>query len=54
MSETITMELNFRKVPDNKDMFEFTISTPLLRCQFRVPRPVINKLRVDLEKALLD
>ena len=53
MAEGFQMELNFRKVPENKDLFEFTVTSPLLRCQFRVPRDVINKLRVDMEKALL-
>ena len=53
MVNNINMRLNFRKVPNNQNMFEFTITTPLLRCQFRVPRAIINQLRVDLEKALL-
>ena len=54
MEEVVKMDLNFRKVAGNKDLFEFTVSTPLLRCQFRVPRVIINKLRVEMEKALLD
>jgi hypothetical protein len=53
MPNAINMQLNFRKVPNDPNMFEFTITTPLLRCQFRVPRVIINQLRVDLEKALL-
>lgn len=54
MADVVKMELNFRKVPEDGNLFEFTISTPLLRCQFRVPREVINKLRVDMERALLN
>lgn len=53
MAEAFKMQLNFRKVPNNQNIFEFTITTPLLRCQFRVPRAIVNQLRVDLEKALL-
>ena len=53
MADGFQMQLNFGKVPDNKDLFEFTVTSPLLRCQFRVPREVINKLRVDMEQALL-
>ena len=54
MADTFKMELNFCKVPDDPNMFEFTVSSPLLRCQFRVPREIINKLRVDMERALLN
>lgn len=54
MAEIVKMSLHFRKVPDNPDLFEFTVMTPLLRCQFRVPRAIVNKLRVDMEKALLE
>ena len=53
MSNSVNMTLNFRKVPNESNLFEFTITTPLLRCQFRVPRVIINQLRIDLEKALL-
>jgi len=54
MTNSVNMNLNFSKVPNDPDTFEFTITTPLLRCQFRVPRVIINQLRVDLEKALLN
>jgi hypothetical protein len=54
MSDISTMQLNFRKVPEDPNLFEFTITSAMLRCQFRVPREVINKLRVDLERALLN
>jgi hypothetical protein len=54
MADIFKMELNFRKVPDDPNMFEFTITSPMLRCQFRVPRAIINKLRVDMERALLN
>lgn len=35
-------------------MFEFTVSTPVLRSQFRLPRSMVNKLRILLEKALVE
>lgn len=54
MADVVKMVLNFRKVPTNPNMFEFTITSPMLRCQFRVPRDIVNKLRVDLEKSLLN
>jgi len=52
MSNEGHMNLSVRKVPNNQDLFEFTITTPLLRAQFRLPRPIINQLRVDLERLL--
>ncbi len=47
------MEVGIRKVPDNPDLFEFTIATPMLRSQFRLPRNMVNKLRGLIEKALV-
>ncbi|MFH1848464.1 MAG: hypothetical protein ABH825_04535 [Candidatus Omnitrophota bacterium] len=52
MADKATMNFNVRRVPDNPDLFEFTIAAPLLRAQFRLPRPLVNQLRVDLEKLL--
>lgn len=49
-----SMNLSVRKVPNNDNMFEFTISTPSLRSQFRLPREMVNKLRILIEKALLN
>ncbi len=54
MTDGANMNINFAKLPNNPDLFEFTITTPLLRCQFRVPRVVINQLRIDLEKSLMN
>ena len=54
MADKISMKFSFRKIPDSPNMFEFTIVTPLLRTQFRLPRATVNKLRVDLEKALIN
>ena len=48
------MEVGVRKVPGNPNMFEFTIATPMLRSQFRLPRAMVNKLRGIIEKALVD
>ncbi|MBD3263831.1 MAG: hypothetical protein GF375_01860 [Candidatus Omnitrophica bacterium] len=47
------MNLNVRRVPKNPDLFEFTISAPLLRVQFHLPRNIVNELRISLEKLLL-
>jgi len=47
------MEVNIRKLPNNPNMFEFTISTPMLRSQFRLPRPMVNRLRILIERALV-
>ena len=49
----VTMNVSVRKLPDNPNVFEFTITTPGLRTQFRLPRPTVNKLRILIEKALL-
>ncbi len=46
------MNVNIRKVPNKPDVFEFTISTPTLRSQFRLPRELVNELRILIEKAL--
>ncbi len=46
------MQLSLKKIPDNPDVFEFTISTPTLRAQFRVPRDTMNDLRILIERTL--
>ena len=46
------MNVNIRKVPNKPDVFEFTITTPTLRSQFRLPREMVNELRILIEKAL--
>ena len=48
----LPMKVNIQKVPNNPNLFEFTIATPALRTQFRLPRPVVNQLRVLIEKVL--
>ncbi len=53
MADVARMRVNFRRVPSNSNVFEFTITTPLLRAQFRLPRPLVNQLRVELERALI-
>lgn len=52
MPNANTMRICFRRVPNNSNLFEFTMTTPLLRSQFRIPRALVNQLRVDLERAL--
>ena len=46
------MGVNVRKLTNNPNMFEFTITTPTLRSQFRLPRPVVNQLRILIEREL--
>lgn len=53
MANGFKMNMSFRKIPNDPNVFEFTISTPLLRAQFRLPRAIVNRLRVDLERALM-
>ena len=54
MANGFKMNMSFRRVPKDPNVFEFTISTPLLRAQFRLPRAIVNRLRVDLERALTE
>ena len=51
MSE-VPMTVSIRRVPNKPDLFEFTFSTPVLRSQFRLPRALMNKLRILIEQAL--
>ncbi len=53
MTNGAGMRVSFRRVPNNTNLFEFTVVTPLLRAQFRLPRVVVNQLRGELEKALI-
>lgn len=53
MAAPAKVELKFRKLPDNPNMFEFMVVTPMLKTQFLVPKAVVNQLRVDLERALM-
>ncbi len=46
------MKVSVRKVPNNPNLFEFTIATAALRTQFRLPRENVNQLRILIEKAL--
>jgi len=52
MANTTKVELKFRKLPNNPNMFEFIVATPMLKTQFLIPRAIVNQLRVDLERAL--
>ncbi|MFC1703186.1 hypothetical protein ACFL1E_00185 [Candidatus Omnitrophota bacterium] len=49
----MTMNVSVKKIPEDPNIFEFTIATPVLRSQFRLPRPQVNKLRILIEKALI-
>jgi len=49
-----SMNVAVRRIDQDRDMFEFIISTPTLKSTFLLPRPLMNQLRVLVEKALLD
>ncbi|MDP8265396.1 MAG: hypothetical protein P9M07_00440 [Candidatus Aceula meridiana] len=51
--ESIPMKVFLRRVPNNRDVFEFTIATPILRTQFQLPRHVVNQMRILIERALV-
>ena len=48
------MKVAIRKIPKDPDMFEFMIATPVLKSQFVLPRAMVNKLRILIEKALIN
>lgn len=48
------MNLSIKKIPKDRNLFEFTITTPTLRSQFRLPREKMNELRIIIEQALVD
>ncbi len=48
----IPVKINIQRIPNNPNIFEFTIATPLLRSQFRLPRSVLNQLRILIERVL--
>ena len=52
MADNIQMKVGFRQIPNNPNLFEFRITTPLLMSQFRITRAAVNRLRVELERAL--
>ncbi|MFO8053307.1 MAG: hypothetical protein R6U54_05070 [Candidatus Omnitrophota bacterium] len=45
--------LQISRSKENPDIFIFTISTPTLRTQFKLPKKTANQLRVDLEKLIM-
>ena len=47
-----SMQVAIRRLPNNPNVFEFSISTPTLRAQFRLPRDTLNELRIMIERAL--
>ncbi len=46
------MQVSVRKIPQDPNMFEFIITTPTLKTQFILPRDMVNKLRILIEKVL--
>ncbi len=53
MASNLELKIGIRQVSNDRNMFEFTVATPLLRSQFRIPRSLVNQLRVELEKAII-
>ncbi len=45
--------LQVAKTEENPDIFIFTITTPTLRSQFKLPKSTVNQLRIDLERLLI-
>ncbi|MCF7873564.1 MAG: hypothetical protein K9L84_04130 [Candidatus Omnitrophica bacterium] len=45
--------LQVSRSKENPDIFIFTISTPTLRTQFKLPKKTVNQLRVDLERLIV-
>jgi len=48
-----SMQVAIRPLPKHPNIFEFSISTPTLRAQFRIPRETVNDLRILIERALM-
>ena len=48
----IMVKINIRKTPNNPNIFEFTVGTPAIKTQFRMPRTVLNQLRILIERTL--
>ena len=47
------MKINFKHIKE-KDLFEMQIVEPQLRAHFLMTRAVLNKLRVTIERVLLE
>ena len=55
MTRECPMQVKFRKLEDSKHkLFEFTIACPLLRSQFQIPKKLVNEMRIELERAILE
>ena len=48
----IPVKIDIRKIPNNPNIFEFTVGTPAIKTQFRIPRAVLNQLRILIERTL--
>ncbi len=48
----IPVQIDIKKVATNPNLFIFTIATPLIRSQLRIPRAVLNQLRILIERSL--
>ena len=50
----IPIRMFLQKAPKQANMFIFTIETPILRTQIRIPRKQLNSLRGLIEKILIE
>ncbi|MFC1631160.1 hypothetical protein ACFL1I_03080 [Candidatus Omnitrophota bacterium] len=50
--EKVPVKIDIRKT-SNPNIFEFTIASPVIRTQFRIPRAILNQLRILIEKRLI-
>lgn len=48
-----SMNVSIRRLDEDENMFEFMISTPTLKTQFLLPRPMVNQMRGLLEQVLI-
>ncbi|MDP8234463.1 MAG: hypothetical protein P9M06_06675 [Candidatus Saelkia tenebricola] len=46
------IKVAIRRVKDSPNMFEFVIITPFMKSQFILPREMLNKMRIAIERVL--
>ncbi|MFH1045949.1 MAG: hypothetical protein V1727_03180 [Candidatus Omnitrophota bacterium] len=50
--DKVPVQIDIKKVTNNPDLFVFTVATPMIRSQFRIPRAILNQLRILIERVL--
>ncbi|MDP8234067.1 MAG: hypothetical protein P9M06_04630 [Candidatus Saelkia tenebricola] len=46
------IKVAIRRIKGNSNMFEFVIITPFMKSQFVLPREMLNKMRIAIERVL--